>query len=124
MHQRLWCILRDLKSNTENPAIACCLFGQLEHKFLTTPLKGAIPLVSQSALPLCSVWCLCMNLIGNGIIKVKLGGKFIARFGANFEVDVNSSAWIPARIDSDEVSLPICICYLIPPQKFFPSGII
>ena len=93
---------------------------------LTTMSKDAISLVPLSALSFSCIGGLRVNLICEGIVEVKLRRKLIVtqgrRIGANLEVDVNRSAWVPIRVNRHEFHSSIGVCHLIATQELLPDG--
>ncbi len=92
----------------------------------TTP-EDVVSVVLQGTRSLGGVWRLRMNLVRDGIIEVQLRRKLKtplgSRISANFEVDVDGSAWVPTGIDRDELGGPSDVRHLIAAQELFPSGI-
>lgn len=68
-----------------------------------------------------------MNSVRDGIIEVKLRSEFVAltgsRIGANFEVDVDGSARVPAGIYGEEAGAPVGAGHLIATQELLAAGI-
>ena len=59
-----------------------------------------------------------MNLICEGVVKVKLRRELVSllglRIGADLEVDVNGPALVPAGVDSLELGASTVVCHLVP----------
>lgn len=92
----------------------------------TTTSKDAVSVILLGALPLGGIWRLCVDLLGEGIVEVKLRRKLITplgrRIGANLEVNVDRSAGVPTGIDCNELDGSICVRHLIAAQELFPDG--
>jgi hypothetical protein len=92
----------------------------------TITSKDAVSIVPLGALPFGGIGGLGVDSIRERIVEVKLRRKLISTLGrgtdANFEVNVDSSAWIPTGIDCNELDNPICVRQLIAAQELFPDG--
>ena len=103
------------------------IFGQRWNQLLSSLAEDEILVVSRATVSLAVVWGLLVNLVGDGFIKVKLRNEFMGApgrgIGANFEVDVNRSALVPAGIDRQKFGNTVRVRRLIAAQKLFPSGI-
>jgi hypothetical protein len=68
-----------------------------------------------------------MDLIGQRIIKEKLGRKLIVpavgTLGADRKVDVDRPARIPPRVNGLELNGAVCIRELVAAQEILPGGI-
>jgi hypothetical protein len=92
----------------------------------TITSKDAVLLVPLGAWPFGGIGGLGVDSIREGIVEVKLRRKLISTLGrgtdANFEVNVDSSAWVPTGIDCNELGGSIGVCHLIAAQELFPDG--
>jgi hypothetical protein len=92
----------------------------------TITSKDAVSIVPLSAWPFGGIGGLGVDSISERIVEVKLRRKLITPLGrgtdANFEVNVDSSAWIPTGIDCNELGGSIGVRHLIAAQELFPDS--
>ena len=111
-----------LKADVELSCVALHVLGWCEYQLLSSATEDEIRVVRRAAASPAVVGGLLLNLIGDRFIEVKLRSELLSTpgvgTGAYFEVDVDGSSHIQARIDRQELDDSVCVRRLISAEKF------